>query len=132
MVMAALQRSLNSKGGVHGIPDQFTLNAGHVKFFYDKGYFLEYRYERLIDELCSRGYNIDPSSRNVSFDVFHENNLYGDYTPNSRDIQLSVERILLRVSQKITWYRYMSREINFAKHKNKLMRQVNVTTKNEN
>jgi len=132
MVMAALRRSLNSKRGVHGIPEQFTLNSGHVKFFYDKGYFLEFRYESLIEELCRRNYNIDPSSRNVSFDVFRENGLYNDFTPSSRDLGISVDRILLRIREKLTWYRYLGNEIDYNNYKQRIMRQVNVTTKNQN
>ena len=46
MVPAALKRTLNSKAGFskNKIPDKFTLNRGHVYFFYDKGLYLDKRY----------------------------------------------------------------------------------------
>ena len=37
MVMGSLKRSLNSKNGLPPIPEKYTLNAGHVTFFYNKG-----------------------------------------------------------------------------------------------
>lgn len=37
MVMGSLKRSLNSKNGLPPIPAKYTLNAGHVAFFYNKG-----------------------------------------------------------------------------------------------
>ena len=39
MVPAALNRTINSRNGldVNNIPKEFTLNKGHVTFFYDNG-----------------------------------------------------------------------------------------------
>ena len=39
------------------LPKEFTLNIGHVKFFYNKGKYLHKRYLDLIDEMQSRGMN---------------------------------------------------------------------------
>ena len=48
MVGSALQRSLKSKNwDVKSIPNKFTLNTGHVKFFYDKGKYLSERYDSI-------------------------------------------------------------------------------------
>ena len=50
MVGSALQRSLKSKNWKkikQNLPKEFTLNVGHVKFFYNKGKYLYKRY-RLI------------------------------------------------------------------------------------
>ena len=43
MVPAALNRTLNSKTGLirEKISKRFTLNNGHVYFFYDKGLYLD-------------------------------------------------------------------------------------------
>ena len=46
MVPAALNRTLNSKRGLDKkkIPKKYTLNKGHVYFFYNKGLYLHKRY----------------------------------------------------------------------------------------
>ena len=46
MVPAALNRTLKSKGGLDlsKISSNYTLNKGHVYFFYDKGKYLYKRY----------------------------------------------------------------------------------------
>ena len=50
MIPAALTRTLNSKSGFikKKIPDRFTLNTGHVYFFYDKGLYLYNRYDNIV------------------------------------------------------------------------------------
>ena len=40
------------------IPKQFTLNTGHVTFFFDKGEFTYKRYEQLYEECKRRGFNV--------------------------------------------------------------------------
>ena len=54
MVGSALQRSLKSKNwNPNSIPKQYTLNKGHVKFFYNKGKYLSKRYDELRTEMKS-------------------------------------------------------------------------------
>lgn len=105
MVMGSLRRSLASKNGLPKIGEKYTLNAGHVKFFYNKGKFLQRRYKLLIDELHARGYKLDPERR-ADFSVFIDNNLYGDWQPDENAHKINLERIQLRISQKPHWYRY--------------------------
>lgn len=108
MVNAALSRSLSSLRGVHhaSIPSNYTLNRGHVTFFYDKGEWLYNRYEQLIDELYKRQYNIDPKSRVVFWQHFVDNNLYNNWLPDAQAHAINVERLLERIYQKKDWYRY--------------------------
>lgn len=40
------------------IPKQFTLNTGHVTFFFDKGHFTSERYQQLYEECKRRGFNV--------------------------------------------------------------------------
>lgn len=105
MVMGSLRRSLKSKNGVPAPGPAYTLNAGHVKFFYPRGKFLHKRYSMLIVELLARGYNIDPD-RKADFDVFIDNNLYNDWLPDDKARRINVERIEQRIAQKRQWYRY--------------------------
>lgn len=113
MVNASLKRSLNSKKGFNyeNIPSKYTLNKGHVTFFYNKGKWLYNRYQKLVGELKKRGYNVDPNSRNVDWSVF-QGDLYGDWQPTTRDHRILVERIVQRVLAKHSWYRYYSNPIN--------------------
>lgn len=105
MVMGSLRRSLVAKNGLPKIGEKYTLNGGHVKFFYDKGKFLHKRYLMLIAELEKRGYKLDPE-RKADFSVFINNNLYGDWQPDDHARRINKERIDLRISEKPHWYRY--------------------------
>ena len=103
MVGPALQRSLKSKNGVQNIPKKFTLNTGHVKFFYDKGEYLRKRYGSLISEMKNRNMNPDP---NRTFPIEHFPKRYrNDWKASTDDFKIIRERISLRISQKPGWYR---------------------------
>jgi deoxyribonuclease (pyrimidine dimer) len=105
MVMGSLRRSLKSKNGLPESGKEYTLNAGHVKFFYNKGKFLYHRYQILIDELVDRGYKLDPE-RKADFQVFIENQLYHDWEPNEKAKEINRQRIAERIAQKPSWYRF--------------------------
>jgi deoxyribonuclease (pyrimidine dimer) len=101
MVPAALRRSLASKSAhevLNSIPKKFTLNAGHVKFFYDKLEFLQYRFIELCEEMTHRGYTPD-ETRISAFSGF-DKMWYNDWDSTPQDDSLVVERIQLRISQK--------------------------------
>jgi deoxyribonuclease (pyrimidine dimer) len=104
MVGPALQRSLKSKNGLTDIPKEFTLNKGHVKFFYNKGKYLHKRYKELITEMKRRGMKPDPT-RKFKREQW-PNELYKDWTPKDQDITIIRERIQQRINQKPYWYRW--------------------------
>lgn len=106
MVTASLKRSLSSNNGVEWkkLPTNYTLNKGHVKFFYDKGAWLEKRWHMIIDEALSRGWNVDRSR--MDFSVWQENDAMNDYNVQPNDIQTNLERIVQRVYEKPTFYVY--------------------------
>lgn len=110
MVLASLRRSLRAKNGLPRIGPTYTLNAGHVKFFYDKGSFLKRRYYSLVIELLDRGYNLDPN-RPADFSVYGENNLNGEWTPSTVDLEINSQRIRERILMKPAWYRYRRKPI---------------------
>ena len=85
MVPAALIRTLNSKAGFskNKIPAKFTLNRGHVYFFYDKGLYLDKRYLLLVQEMILRGFNPDVN-RHFPKDVF-PSELFNDWTPSFKN-----------------------------------------------
>lgn len=113
MINAALARSLKSKHGIRldTIPSEYTLNKGHVRHFYNKGKWLFDRYNLLIAELRDRGYNIKPENRVVNWDVFKDNGLFNDWSPNDKAHVINLERIIERINQKRSWYRYRSTPI---------------------
>ena len=66
MVGSSLQRSMKSKNWINtknNIPEEFTLNKGHVTFFYNKGMYLDKRYSLLVNEMKRRGMNPDPKRK---------------------------------------------------------------------
>lgn len=104
MVGSSLQRSLRSKNwDVSSIPKKFTLNAGHVKFFYNKGLYLHKRYQSLVQEMKKRSMSPDPARR---FKVEQwPTELYNDWAPSVDDLAIIRERIKQRVNAKPEWYR---------------------------
>ena len=110
MVPKALSRSLAARGvsGVLGtIPERFTLNKGHVMFFYDKGLYLEQRYELLKAELRVRGIQFNELSP-FDPDRVYENNptLYNDYCPTEEALMIITNRIMEKLAMRPEWYRY--------------------------
>ena len=101
MVPASLARSLRTKSQsavLKSIPATFTLNTGHVKFFYNKLTFLVNRFDLLADEMERRGYSPD-RGRKKAFDGFAEC-FYNNWTPTDAANTLITKRIELRISQK--------------------------------
>ena len=107
MVGSALQRSLKSKNWQRTkeqLPKEFTLNIGHVKFFYNKGKYLHKRYLDLINEMKSRGMRPDPE-RQFKKEQW-PSDFYKDWEPKEKDIELIRKRIKEKINQKPTWYRW--------------------------
>ena len=89
MVPGSLKRTLVSKGGYNPskVKNEFTLNGGHVYFFYNKGKYLNDRYQDIIDEMKKRGFKHDDSQK-CPVDVFKDNDLIGEWIPSSRDLSI--------------------------------------------
>ena len=106
MVPAALNRTINSRNGldINKIPKEFTLNKGHVTFFYDKGKYLFKRYNLLINEMKKRGFNPN-KNRLFPTKIFIDNHLFHDWEPKLKDLKTIRSRILLKIQQKPNWYR---------------------------
>ena len=106
MVPAALSRTLNSKAGLirSKIPKNYTLNKGHVYFFYNKGKYLDNRYNELIVEMKNGGF-IPDENRLFPKQIFIDNNLYYDWEPSDIDMQVIRLRIKQKIKQKPDWYR---------------------------
>lgn len=110
MVPAALRRSLKTrsvKDIMADIPKKFTLNAGHVSFFFNKMNFLINRYTELTYELVDRNYDIsDHNSTDIFFTDIPDEFKTAEWCANKDDIVVSAERIMLRIGEKPDWYKY--------------------------
>ena len=112
MVGSSLQRSLKSPNWAEtrkSIPKQFTLNKGHVKFFYDKGKYLSERYDELINEMKKRNMNPNPSR------TFKEeqcpDELYKNWKPSDIDLKVVRKRIKAKIKLKSDWYKWNGKNI---------------------
>jgi len=108
MVPAALSRTLKSKAGFkkERISKNYTLNTGHVYFFYDKGLYLNKRYDELVEEMKLRGFNPDPN-RKFPKEVF-PSELYNDWMPTLEDQKIIRQRLAEKIAMKPDWYRKKS------------------------
>lgn len=95
------------------IPEEFCLGAGHVKFFYDKGLFIDNRYNALVREIKRRGIKLNDGVVAerffvylIPFSMFHN-----DYSPTEEAIALSRARIAERIAMKRSWYRYYGKPL---------------------
>ena len=107
MVGSSLQRSMKSKSWsktINNIPKNFTLNKGHVTFFYNKGKYLDKRYQKLVNEMKKRGMNPNPD-RKFKKDQWPKE-LYNDWRPIQKDYEIIRKRIDEKVSLKPGWYRF--------------------------
>jgi deoxyribonuclease (pyrimidine dimer) len=105
MIGSSLQRSLKSEYWDHKrIPKKFTLNTGHVMFFYDKGKYLYKRYDEIKDELTKRNFKLD-KSRLFKTKQF-PTDYYNDWKPTKEDQAIVWQRIEERIQQKPEWYRH--------------------------
>jgi deoxyribonuclease (pyrimidine dimer) len=95
---------LSGRAKFDKIPKEFTLNEGHVRFFYQRLYYLKRRYTALLAECRKRGFNVTSKMNSFPFrhpddcglwvkrgeDMFKVNY---DYKPTLADRQLIIERI---------------------------------------
>ena len=78
------------KYNMDGIPDRFKLGTGHVKFFYNKLFYLFTRYLELYVECKKRGFNVQ-NYTNAWNSIPKE--LMGNYIPTENDRKLIQQRI---------------------------------------
>lgn len=101
MVPASLKRSLRTlspESIEKRIPKEFTLNSGHVLFFYDKMEFLRQRFKRLCEEMENRGYYPD-WSREVVFNGF-DDRWCNEWQATEEDNKIVWDRIGQRIAEK--------------------------------
>lgn len=106
MVPAALKRSLRTQSlekVLSKIPKTFTLNSGHVTFFYDKMDYLKNRMIEISEEMKRRGWSVD-LERLSCFEGL-DKKFYNDWQETSEARKLVQERIAKRISEKPHLYK---------------------------
>lgn len=79
---------------LEGMPENFKLGTGHVKWFYNKLGYLLRRYNNLRLEAIKRGYNVQDFSD--AWDGVPKN-LMNDWHPSERDANIVRQRIKERL-----------------------------------
>lgn len=113
MVHGSLKRTLSSSKGYqpNRVSPFYTLNAGHVYFWYNKKQYLWDRWNGLIEELKARGFELKPEARVIDWNVFDPVPQI-NWKPNEQDKAVNAERINSRIAQKPTFYRWTKRNDN--------------------
>lgn len=75
------------------IPSSFRLGKGHMKFFIDKGRYLEQRWRSICDERRRRGHVVNLSWRSWPA------NLNGNWTPSIEDRRIVEVRVAERLAR---------------------------------
>lgn len=76
-------------------PSEYTLGAGHVKFFYTRLAFLRHRHKALVAEMRRRGWS--PQHEDVPGVANHlHHDWWRDWTPTPTALALNRARILAR------------------------------------
>lgn len=90
------------------VPKVYTLNTGHVSFFYDKAIYLRRRYRELQAELDKRGINYNRDSELDPDGVFSnlDERFRKDYEPTPEALVIIRTRIAEKIAMKPEWYRY--------------------------
>lgn len=79
-----------AKRGGHSAPANYTLGAGHVKFFYNRLGYCQQRFKQLVVEMVRRGYNPQHTECplvDVPVDWLQ------DWEPTHVDLQINRQRI---------------------------------------
>ena len=78
------------------IPETYRLGTGHVRFFYDKLGYVKKRYSELVNEMISRGYNVqypEPDTDGIPDEWF------GDWEPTDKAMGINRSRISERLNK---------------------------------
>ena len=87
-------------------PFSLPCYSGHVLFFYDKGAYLQKRYDQLTAELLRRGFKINADAKldpEGTMDVAPWN---GDYEPTEEALTIIRQRIAEKIAMKPTFYKF--------------------------
>lgn len=112
MIPPLLEKRVKSGKNIRaGIPERYTLGAGHMLFWLDKMRYLSKRYDAIVDEMIRRDFRPDTSLR---FDLSYAK-MYGmdnDWTPQPEDYDIIVDRLKERIAARPNWYKYCGHPVS--------------------
>ncbi len=85
-----------------GIPAEYCLGTGHIRFFKDKLLYLKKRHEHLKEEMLKRNFK---HSRTINLEDYPRE-LRNDWSPNKKDESIIIARLVEKLNKKSGWYRY--------------------------
>ena len=91
-VFALVRKRVQSNNTKYDIPFEYTLGAGHVKFFFNKLYYVLKRYKQLTNEMIRRGYKPNPVSEDSLCEGIPKLYFF-DYEPTENAIYINRQRI---------------------------------------
>jgi deoxyribonuclease (pyrimidine dimer) len=80
-----------------------------VLFFYNKLTFLRNRYDRLVNELHNRGYNLD-QGRVLDLNGI-PSTFFNDWSATPADDAVLEQRIKEKIAMKPSWYKYYGKSV---------------------
>jgi deoxyribonuclease (pyrimidine dimer) len=107
--MLMLMAYVRKHQSLEGIPENFCLGKGHIKFFKNKLLYLKKRHEALKQEMRKRGF----AARKTLDTKGIDKKLLKDWSPNPQDLQIIKKRLKQKICLKPQWYRY------YGKHRSK-------------
>ena len=87
---------------LEGIPEDYRLGRGHIKFFKNKLLYLKRRHELIVKEMLRRGFKAE---KVLDLKVFGKEHL-GDWEPRAGDFKIIRARLREKIALKRDWYRY--------------------------
>jgi deoxyribonuclease (pyrimidine dimer) len=92
-------------------PVVYCLGKGHVKWAKKHSVFLLKRYKDICEEMTYRGFKVNYPHEDLV--EYCKNNCkkddFNDYVPTEEDIKISRKRIIEKINQNLTWYKWTNR-----------------------
>jgi deoxyribonuclease (pyrimidine dimer) len=92
-----------------GIPENYVLGKGHIKFFKDKLLYLKERHEIIKKEMRKRGFK---TNKTINLGYF-DKGLINNWNPKNKDFEIIKDRIVLKIENKPNYYRYYGEKKSF-------------------
>lgn len=88
-------------------PAEYTMGAGHMKFFSNKGKYLYERMYALYEESLARGFNFNFDKNSWEFRyIMLDESLKKGYDVTSEAIEVNRKRLAEKIAMRPYWYRF--------------------------
>ncbi len=106
-----LPRVIKQNIDISNAPDRYCLGKGHIKWAKKHTIFILYRYGEICDEMKYRGFKFNYKWSDLAYYAMQHCSyeIHNMYSVNNEDIKLSRDRIIEKIQQKPTRYRWTNR-----------------------